>query len=493
MGQPRSRPAEAKSLVGPRRGSGDEGFTLIELIVVVAILPLVVGAISVGILSVLSNQTSVSNRLSDSGDAEVVSIHFQDDVQSAQMITTASSPQSAPAACIPPPPANPGFQILGLQLGNGTEISYSTVADGNSAATLWRYVCKDGNLTGSLALAHDLPSSTLMSSPVTTTCGAAATACELVAPTNTPAYELDWVPVLGVTGVTFQTTAPLSNYTYQVVGVPAASANSANPPPVTNQSTGCGFATPGTGLSTLCFVNFAPWDSLKSAPPTNPNCASGQLYMSAGITNTAYTLSFCMSVTSSYSGYVSQANNGCGVANRAGWNDIDAVPLPTYACPPASEAFLGNNGFYTGVPGDPALYTVEEGSTAVISFTNIKVLTASGGVATNWKLATGDAESTDTSESITWQSNEVLSLIPNSTNSPIGNACMSFGQYAPPGYNTTTAGLSGAGTSTTVKCSSTVSADHTGTTMLYATTPSTLTVTLVGGGLQAMFLGVELS
>ena len=61
----------------------------------------------------------------------------------------------------------------------------------------------------------------------------------------------------------------------------------------------------------------------------------------------------------------------------------------------------------------------------------------------------------------------------------------------PPAYNSTPAGLTGVGT-TTVKCSSTVSEDHTGTVMLQATTPSTLTVTLYAGGLQALFLGVLL-
>jgi prepilin-type N-terminal cleavage/methylation domain-containing protein len=493
--------AQVRGVTRRRSEGSEDGFTLVEMVIVIAIMPIVVGAIAVGIISVLSLQTSVSNRLSDSADAEVVSVHFQNDVESAQAITTASVPQSAPTAC------GSGFQVLGLQLGNGTVISYSTVAAGPNAATLWRYVCTGGTLTSSLALAHDLPPSTLSTSPVTVTCPTSPTppACQTVGSTNTPAYQLNWVSPLDITAVTFQTTEPGSGYTYLETAVPVASTNSSNLTSVGSQSTGCGFATPGTGLSTLCFVNFAPWDAITSSgPPSNPNCGSGQLYMSAGIENTAYILSFCMQVTSAeynsncgqgcsgtpISGYVSQANNGCGVANRAGWDDIDAVPLPTYACPPTSEAFLGNNGFYTGVTGDPGLYTVEESSTAVISFTNIKVLTAGGSVATNWKLATGDAESTDASESITWQSNEDLFLIPNSANSPIGNACMSFGQYAPPTYNTNY--LTGIGT-TKVECSSTVSADHTGTTMLYATTPSSLTVTLVGSGLQAMFFGVELS
>ena len=90
---------------------------------------------------------------------------------------------------------------------------------------------------------------------------------------------------------------------------------------------------------------------------------------------------------------------------------------------------------------------------------------------------TGDAESTDASESIAWTSDKALSLIPNSANSPVGNACDSTA----PSYNTQY--LTGVGT-TTVQCGpSPVSADHTGTVMLQATAPTKLTVTLVGGGL----------
>ena len=48
--------------------------------------------------------------------------------------------------------------------------------------------------------------------------------------------------------------------------------------------------------------------------------------------------------------------------------------------------------------------------------------------------------------------------------------------------------LTGLGT-TTVKCSANVSRDKTGTPMIEAETPSSLTMTLVGQGLQAVFLG----
>ncbi len=115
-------------------------------------------------------------------------------------------------------------------------------------------------------------------------------------------------------------------------------------------------------------------------------------------------------------------------------------------------------------------------------------------MASNWQLVTGDAESTDPGESITWTTNNnqvPLTLIPNSVDansnvtSYVGNACNSV----PPTYDSTH--LTGVGTST-VTCTTANSTDKTGTVMLEALQPSSLTVTLVGTGLQAMFLGVLL-
>ena len=106
-----------------RGSAGDDGFTLIELVIVVAVMPMVVGALAVGILSVFSLQSSVSNRLTDSDDAQITSINFSQDVQAAVLLTTASSPAS-PTACTPPPPATPGSLVVALQLGNSTEVTY---------------------------------------------------------------------------------------------------------------------------------------------------------------------------------------------------------------------------------------------------------------------------------------------------------------------------------------------------------------------------------
>ncbi len=488
----RSRRAASGS--GCARSEG--GFTLIELVVATAIMPLVFGAIAVGLIAVFSSQTTVSADLTDQTDAQVVSANFQTDVQSAAQITTFAS-STGPAPCVPA--SSPQTQVFGLVLGNQSEITYAIAPVTNTNTyDLYRNVCTGGTLTESHAVARDLPSSAVPASqnfldPVTITCTAGASACALTG--GTPAYATGWQPTQGVTGVTFMVTAPGSNYKYTLTAVPAASVSSTQLAPVVTPSSTCGFALPTTGTyaSSLCFVDFTNWNTQTGATGSGLTCAGG-IPMSTNVANTPFILTFCISVSAvdNHNNQITGATSAgaaCGVAARSGYNDITAVPLPTYSCPPGSEAFLGNNGFYTGVPGDPALYTVDEGSTATVKITQIHLQTAAGVPASNWQLVTGDAESTDNLESITWSSDQNLQLLNNSTNSPVGNDCSS----APPGYNATyLTGLGGK----TVKCSvapNDPGADHTGSVMLEAAAPNQLTVTLVGHGLQATFLGVLLS
>jgi prepilin-type N-terminal cleavage/methylation domain-containing protein len=501
------------------RSNSEAGFTLIELIIVVAIMPIVIGALAAGLLSVLNLNSSVSARLTDSADAQVIAVNFQKDVQSAAMITTGSSSQ-APAPC------GSGFQVLGLITTVGTtEISYNaaqsfTNGSTNATYSLTRYACSLNSQNqqtpvSSNAVAHDLPASVLnpATPPVTISCAITSEACTGVAPTNAPAYALQWESTIGLTGVTFSipntNPEPGSKYSFKLVATPSASSSSSSLSSVTTPTPGCGFALPNTGTyaSTLCFVNFAntnvgpngttygDWNTQVGA--STFTCTGGALPMSVPIASTPDVLSFCMSVSATNCNQPctnSKTTNpgACGVAANSGYDDIAAVALPTYSCPPTSEAFLGNNGFYTGVPGDPALYTDGNGSTAVITLTNIQVLSTSGIAATNWLLVTGDAESTDPGESITWQSTpsaSTFSLLPNSPNSPVGNACNSDPDTAP-GYNA--ANLTGLN-SNNVKCTDVDSRDKTGTVMLQVQTPQTLTITLnAAGGLQAGFLGILL-
>ena len=432
------------SLSSRRRTGNEDGFTLIEMIIVALILPVVIGAVTYALIAVFSLQNGVSGRIGDSGDAESVSQTFEQDVQTADMITTSASA----------PQCGTGTQLLGLEWGYNqqaavyeTVVTYvETLNTTGTSGSLVRQYCASGpssTPTGTSILAFDIQP---------------GQGAPTVSPsTLSPSPSSGWVPATEVTGVSFNITEPGSGYNYTLAALPGASSSSSQLSTVNPPTTTCGFATPSTGTyaSTLCFVDFTGF----SAP------ATGCKTVSAGIVNTPYTMSFCVAVS------------GGAVAPAS---------IPTYFSPPTSEAFLGNNGFYTGIPGNPALYQTTSGTTSKITITNIQVLDANGNQATGWELVSGDAESTDSNESLTWTSNTNLNLLPDSPTSSIGNACA-----APTGSNPSAIDLTGLGT-TTVECAATVSSDKTGTVMLEAAAPSSLTVTMVGAGLQAIFVGMLL-
>jgi hypothetical protein len=436
------------------RHKDDSGFTLIELIIVCAVLPMVIGAISVAMVSVFSLQGGVSNRLSDSADAQIVSANFEKDVQSAAKLTTdtTSSPQ-----------CGPGTQLLGLELNFNqqtgiyqTVVSYVEVQNG-SIYSLVRQYCGSGAAaiaTSTSTVSGDLP---------------AGQAHPVVTPSaSNIAAAAGWTSAQNVTGVTIAITEPKSNYSYTLVALPGSSSSSSPLSSASSPSTSCGFATAGTGsyASTLCFVDFSNYSSNAVCP-------------SAAVPNTPFTMSFCINVTG-------------GPVAPAG--------LPTYP-----GAFLGNTtcnqagnpnpcpqpntSFYTGIPGKPALYQTTEGTTSYVNISDIQVVNSSGSLATGWQLIAGDAETTDAGESITWTSDKDLSLLPNSSTSPIGNACA----YSPAPSGTYYAGtwLTGIGT-TQVECAASVSSNKTGTVMLEAPAPTTLNITMVGTGLEAIFVGLLL-
>lgn len=121
----------------PRHEDG-RGFTLVELLIVVTVLPLIIGAIAVALLATFRVQTGITDRLASSGDTQMVSATFYRDVQSASEITT--SPDTLPRCGAHPP-------IMSLQWlepsGLFTVVSYSVVTDGSSFHQLLRSLCTD--------------------------------------------------------------------------------------------------------------------------------------------------------------------------------------------------------------------------------------------------------------------------------------------------------------------------------------------------------------
>ena len=406
-------------------GNDDAGFTLIELVITIVILPIVLGGIAAALLSVFGLQDQTQNRIGDSNDAQVGSANFNKDVQSAEQLTTASF-STAPGCG---GGANE-TQLLGLEwaansavpAGTGNSGGYDTVVSyvvtpWGSANELIRQECTTGpsaTPTASLVISHDFPSNFAVCQPSP----ALQVNCLSIAPAAVEtAAAAGWTSAQGVTNITFNISEPQSGYSYTLTGLPGASTSTGAASQVQSSGTpGCSFANPGTGTYArqLCFADFTSF--------TDPTSKCQQ--MKLGIEDSSDFLQFCVIATPH--------------------NTVRGQSIPTYYDPAGvddSEAYLGNNGFYTGIPGAPALSQrpqTDPPSTitfagapspayTVISFTNVEVTNAVGQAQSGWTLVTGDAESTDTNGWLVFQNTTSpainWSILPNSSSSLWGNSC----------------------------------------------------------------------
>ena len=403
-----------------RRENGERGFTLVELLIVVTVLPLVIGGLSFGLLSVLKLQSSVTNRLTDTSDAQVVSSDFNTDVQAATYITTQSSST---------PQCGSGTQLLGLEWDqNSSTKNYEYVVSyvdeqypGGAAGTyqLVRNYCAStaGTLITSsttypnatITINSIVLSNDVCSSSVTTTTVASVAPCTAVQSPPTVACSVTCSPTTGwvqaslITSVTFPITEPLSSYSYTLVGVPqgTSSSTATGSPTAANNTTSCGFAAAGSGAyaPNLCFTDFSTLTTAPLAAAQAPGC----LEVSVSLPNN-YTMFYCLSLSG---------------------GAVTPSSLPTF-----SVAFLGNNcanssscsgsgaPFYYAIPGDPALYQTTQGQTTTITFKNITVVNDQNVPATGWEIVSADAENTTGpylagSEYITWTANQPVYVLPN--------------------------------------------------------------------------------
>jgi prepilin-type N-terminal cleavage/methylation domain-containing protein len=81
------------------RTRGEQGFTLIELVIVLVILPIIIGGVSMAVITSLKDSSGLQNRIGDSADAQITSAYYIRDVQSATYLTTTETPSTAPAVC----------------------------------------------------------------------------------------------------------------------------------------------------------------------------------------------------------------------------------------------------------------------------------------------------------------------------------------------------------------------------------------------------------
>ena len=124
------------------RKRGSEGFTLVELLVVMIIMPLVIGATAAAIIVAERNSGTTQSRLVDSTSAQINSEYYASDVQGAQFVTTNGAVTSPVPVCVNPNLTSPTL-VLGLyrpatstvdttppqQLSNGLSVGYWLTSD----------------------------------------------------------------------------------------------------------------------------------------------------------------------------------------------------------------------------------------------------------------------------------------------------------------------------------------------------------------------------
>ena len=276
--------SRSRNQAGREPNGAELGFSLIELLIVVAILPLVVGAISVALLAIFKNETPIANSLTSSGDAQVASSYYAQDVQGANWVTTAPGLSCNGVA---------GTLLLSISPDDVTSssaisnvVSYVEVPNpGSSTFAIERETCTGG--TGSAAttprvVAHNATSATTLSMSSSTVQTAAGSG---------------WTPATGSGGVQLMLVesgrGPTGTFSYplnavpRVTGTPGANPGGFNPIlPVTFVGNHCPSLTltgggsfvdaqNGSGQSGSGFVGYT--QSQSQCSDQNQTTGAGQL------------------------------------------------------------------------------------------------------------------------------------------------------------------------------------------------------------------------
>ncbi len=180
-----------------RRLARDEGFSLIELLLVIVIVPIVIGSMALAIISALQQQTTVSNRLADSSDSQLTSALYVRDVQSATMVTTSGSATS-------PVPCGSGTTFL---LG----LNWNKPSGGQNVVSYW---VTSGKLVRNSCTGGSPSVNAINIDGITSV---AATICPTCASSG---WTSGWVSTAGVSSISLAVTQSASNFRYNLLAVP---------------------------------------------------------------------------------------------------------------------------------------------------------------------------------------------------------------------------------------------------------------------------------
>ena len=208
------------------RCQSQRGFTVIELLVVMVILPLIIGAIAEALIVSFNSESSTNNRLSGAVNNALLSAYFVRDVHGASIVTTSDNSGQAVFNSTSPQVCSPGTGTLGLALfhppsGSSPALDVAYWLEGTGSTTeLDRYACT----YSSTAFTSTSPTKVAVGQPPsgTATVGAVGQLQFQTSPDIAPIQFQDaaaggWTSVMSMTTVATP-VSPLSSTTSLTVG-----------------------------------------------------------------------------------------------------------------------------------------------------------------------------------------------------------------------------------------------------------------------------------
>jgi prepilin-type N-terminal cleavage/methylation domain-containing protein len=200
----------------------DDGFTLIELMVVLVIMPLIVGAIAAAIIVSLQDSITTKARLTDSSNAQITSTFYVGDVQGAQFVTTDAT-IDFPKVCVKPPlPGSPRpTLVLGLYRIAITSppLSVGYWVTNGPTPQLVRDSCSvpqpgaDPVFSTEAILSDDI-------SPAGVSVAILPSEFATAAATGWMATLTSTAPIASISGINLSVAEPGSNYTFNLLATP---------------------------------------------------------------------------------------------------------------------------------------------------------------------------------------------------------------------------------------------------------------------------------
>lgn len=226
-------------LVDRIRAHRDEGFTLIELMMVMAITGILTAALATAIISALDNSRASTHRLASSHDAEISARWFEADAASA----TQKGVSTVASSCTDGATSTP-LVSFSWSAYNASDISATTGALGSAESHVVAWVLENANLVRLSCVGGGSPTSLVMSRNVS---GTPTVVCVSTSSPSCTGLTVSQV-TLGVTEAN-DTIGLADNYSYSLIGTIRQNSNTTSPSGVQTTIPLLIFATGSKGIN----------------------------------------------------------------------------------------------------------------------------------------------------------------------------------------------------------------------------------------------------